>query len=216
MEPDPMKTEHFIQLLAEDLPSRPGHPGTALMRWMLPTAIVTGSAFLLFAGARADLLDHGLLPTLIKMILGALLAWAAILGARTLIRPEVSIEEPMRRLATIAVFLAVLLGTDLMFRGADGWFLRMFGSSVVACLTIIPSLALLPLVVSLCALRGGATTAPALSGGLAGLASAGLAIIAYGVFCTEDNPVFVATWYSLAAVLVAALGAILGRSLLRW
>lgn len=211
-----MRTENLVRLLAEDLPSRPADPGTALMRWMLPTAVLTGCAFLLFAGARPDLFGHGLWPSLMKLLLGVLLTWAATAGVRMLIRPEVSIEQPLRRLVPVAVFLVLLVGIDLMFRGADGWLVRMFGRSVVACLIIIPALALLPLVVSLCALRGGATAAPSFSGSLAGFASAGLAIMAYGVFCTEDSPVFVATWYGLSAVLVAVLGAILGRSLLRW
>jgi hypothetical protein len=122
----------------------------------------------------------------------------------------------LQRLVTFAAFLALLFATDLVFRGPDGWLVRMFGKSVVVCLMVIPLLALPPLVVSLHALLGGATTSPTFAGGLAGLASAGAAIIAYGVFCTEDSLVFVATWYSLAAILVAGLGAVLGRTLLRW
>jgi hypothetical protein len=211
-----MKTENFIRLLAEDLPSGPARQGIALTRWMSATALVTGAAFLLFAGARADLLGGGLLPSIMKVFMGALLAWAAIGGATSLARPEASVVQPLRRLVTFAAFLAFLFATELMFRGLDGWLVRMFGKSIVGCLTVIPLLALLPLVVSLHALRSGATTSPTFAGGLAGLASAGVAIIAYGVFCTEDSLVFVATWYSLAAIMVAGLGAVLGRTLLRW
>lgn len=92
----------------------------------------------------------------------------------------------------------------------------MFGKSITACLTIIPALALAPLAASLYVMRGAATTSATAAGGLLGFASAGMAILAYGLFCTEDSPVFVATWYSLAALIAAVVGAALGRILLRW
>jgi hypothetical protein len=211
-----MKTENFIRLLAEDLPSRPVQPVTGLTRALLPAAGLAGAAFLILAGMRSDLLGSGLLPTLMKVFLGALLALAAIQGSAILSRPEASFAEGFRRLGAVITLLAVMLTLDIMFRGTDGWLARMFGKSIFSCLTVIPALALLPLAVSLHALRTGASTSPAAAGGLAGLASAGMAIIAYGVFCTEDSPVFVATWYSLAAILVAGLGAALGQKLLRW
>jgi hypothetical protein len=34
--------------------------------------------------------------------------------------------------------------------------------------------------------------------------------------CFDDSPLFVATWYVLAAILVVLLGMLLGRRLLRW
>ncbi len=84
--------------------------------------------------------------------------------------PEASFAEGFRRLGAVITLLAVMLTLDIMFRGTDGWLARMFGKSVFSCLTVIPALALLPLVVSLHALRTGASTSPAAAGGLAGLA----------------------------------------------
>jgi hypothetical protein len=211
-----MKTENFARLLAEDLPTRPSRPGAALTGWLLPTAFVAGATFLMIAEPRSDLLGAGLAPTLMKTLLGGLLAWSAVTGARILARPEAAPREGVKRLVFFAVFLGVLLAADLAWRGSAGWGARMLGKSVWACLTIIPALALPALAASLYALRSGATTSPAAAGALAGFASAGLAILAYGLFCTEDSPAFVATWYSLAAVIVAAFGAVLGQRLLRW
>lgn len=211
-----MKTENFVRLLAEDLPTRPANPGVALTGWLLATAFVAGTAFLIVAEPRPDLLESGLIPTLIKTALGALFAWGAIFGAKALTRPEAAPGKGWKRLFFVAVFVTILLAVDLASRGSAGWLARMLGKNVWACLTIIPALALPALAASLYALRGGATTSPAGAGALAGLASAGLAILAYGLFCTEDSPAFVAIWYSLAAVIVAAFGAVLGRTLLRW
>ena len=47
------------------------------------------------------------------------------------------------------------------------------------------------------------------------LAAATAAVI-YAFHCFDDSPLFVLTWYSLAAIPVVLLGAALGRRLLRW
>jgi hypothetical protein len=38
----------------------------------------------------------------------------------------------------------------------------------------------------------------------------------YATNCTDDSPLFVATWYPLATGAVAALGALAGRRWLQW
>ena len=51
---------------------------------------------------------------------------------------------------------------------------------------------------------------------IAGLASAGIAATYYASNCTDDSPLFVVTWYPLAAGIVALVGAAAGSRLLRW
>ena len=38
----------------------------------------------------------------------------------------------------------------------------------------------------------------------------------YAIHCTEDSPLFYAVWYGLAILVATAIGAALGRFLLRW
>ena len=57
---------------------------------------------------------------------------------------------------------------------------------------------------------------PRLAGAVAGLASAGLAASLYALYCPDDSPLFVATWYTLAAAITAGVGAIAGKRWLRW
>ena len=57
---------------------------------------------------------------------------------------------------------------------------------------------------------------PAVVGAVAGLLSAGLAATLYAAHCTDDSPLFVATWYTIATALVAAIGALAGSKLLRF
>jgi hypothetical protein len=49
-----------------------------------------------------------------------------------------------------------------------------------------------------------------------GLAAGGLAAAIYALFCDQDSPLFVATWYVLGVLIVTAIGAAIGSRLLRW
>lgn len=211
-----MRTDDLITLMVHDLPNQPRKISTVLLRWWPAAAAVAGIGFLAVAGVRSDLLGSGIAPTLIKFAFGALLALAAITGALQLSRPEARPGASAKWLMGIAVFLGLVVTTDLLRLGLDAWSMRLFGKGVLACLTLIPALAAVPLAVSIIALRRGATTAPAAAGALAGLASAGLAILAYGLFCNEDSPLFISTWYSMAALIAGFVGALLGRAFLKW
>jgi hypothetical protein len=46
--------------------------------------------------------------------------------------------------------------------------------------------------------------------------SAGLAATLYASHCTDDSPLFVATWYTISTALVTAIGALAGSKLLRF
>ena len=72
------------------------------------------------------------------------------------------------------------------------------------------------LVAALFGLRHGAPTRPAIAGGVAGMLSAGLAATIYASHCTDDSPLFVATWYTIATALVTALGALMGPRVLKF
>ena len=69
---------------------------------------------------------------------------------------------------------------------------------------------------ALIGLRHGAPTRPALAGAIAGLISAGLAATLYASHCTDDSPLFVATWYPIATAAVTATGALVGAKVLRF
>jgi len=83
-------------------------------------------------------------------------------------------------------------------------------------MTAIPALSLPSLAGALIGLRHGAPARPAVAGAIAGLLSAGLAATLYASHCTDDSPLFVATWYTIATALVTAIGALAGAKLLRY
>ena len=90
------------------------------------------------------------------------------------------------------------------------------GHNSLWCMAMIPLLGVAPLAAGMWALRQAAPVRPALTGAVVGMLSAGIAGFLYALHCTDDSPLFVAIWYSLATALLTLAGALLGRRLLRW
>ncbi|MEA2886540.1 MAG: hypothetical protein QOD11_900, partial [Bradyrhizobium sp.] len=112
--------------------------------------------------------------------------------------------------------LGIGVGGEMMMPQRLPMMTRLVGSNSRTCLTAIPLLSLPLLAAALLALRHGAPTRPTVAGAFAGLLSAGLAATLYASHCTDDSPLFVATWYTLATALVTAIGALAGSKVLRF
>jgi hypothetical protein len=70
--------------------------------------------------------------------------------------------------------------------------------------------------ITLFVLKMGVPTRPAVAGAAAGVLAGTLGAAAYSVVCKNDGGLFVAVWYSVAILIVAGLGAIVGRRALAW
>jgi hypothetical protein len=120
-------------------------------------------------------------------------------------------------LTALALVPAVAL---LAFRAAtDQSGLSFLGNSDISvkqCVMTILAVSLPPLVVLLFVMRAGAPTRPALAGAIAGMLSGALGAGAYALACKNDGGMFVALWYPLAILAMAAFGAALGRRVLAW
>jgi hypothetical protein len=150
--------------------------------------------------------------TALKLAYGALLAVAAGFGAMALARAEAAGIRQLVPVAVVAGVMVLVLALD------TSWMALPVGTSegIFKCLVSIPVLATLPLAAFLLVLRNGAVVRPGVAGALAGVASAGIATLAYGLHCNQDSPLFIAMWYSSAAAIVAAIGAWAGRRTLVW
>lgn len=114
---------------------------------------------------------------------------------------------------------AALIGAvvlELWLTPSSSWVARLMGTNALVCLTTIPLLSLPPLVAGLVALRVGAPASPIIAGASVGLLAATLAAVLYAFHCFDDSPLFVATWYTLAALPSIVAGAIIGHRMLRW
>ena len=130
-------------------------------------------------------------------------------------RPDPS-GHLMRRLLPLAVVVIIAVAVELVTVPKVTWGTRLVGTNSLICLSAIPLLSIAPLAAVLTILRRAAPASPALAGAAAGLLAAALGATLYAFHCFDDSPLFVVTWYSLAAIPIVLAGAILGRRLLRW
>ena len=211
-----MKTDNLIDALVADRTPR-GKP----LRWALAAVLLAGGVvslalFLATLGMRADIAAalatwrFDLKVGLVLLTLG--LAFSLCIA---LSRPVAPLH-PGRRLLPLAALAVLAVAIELLALPSVSWTSRLVGSNALVCLVAIPTLAIVPLAVVLVILRAGAPASPALAGGAAGLLAAAAAAALYAFHCFDDSPLFVVTWYALAALPVIALGAVAGNRLLRW
>ena len=112
--------------------------------------------------------------------------------------------------------LAAGISSEMMMPQRLPMMTRLVGQNSRVCMSAIPAMSLPLLAAALIALRHGAPTRPALAGAIAGLLSAGIAATFYASHCTDDSPLFVVTWYTIATALVTAVGALAGSRVLRF
>lgn len=212
-----MRTDHLIAALVADAPVKSRSAGSRALILLPLTLALVCVGFLIFLRLRPDLMSHAVWPSVSAKVLAAcLLAVVALRLALLLGEPGRSRRRWSQALVVVPAVLLLALGVELAMAGLDGWQDRLVGQNQLRCLVVIPILSLLPMLGLLVALRSGAVTRPALAGAVSGLAATGAGAAFYSLNCTDDSMFFVVTWYSLAALIVAMVGAVAGRILLRW
>lgn len=152
----------------------------------------------------------------LKMTYGLVLAVAGFAAVERLARPA---GEGRRGLGLALVALAVLLalgGFQLATAPPQDRMALWLGQSWRWCPFNILALSGPMLVAGLLTVRTLAPTRLALAGVAAGLLAGGAAMAVYCLHCPETEPAFIATWYSLGAILTAAVGGVAGPFVLRW
>lgn len=211
-----MKTEQLVESLVADRARSATSLSRSVARAVALGSVLSLGIFVLELGPRVDLaaafatwrFDFKLV-----LVLTALLAAASACIA--LARPLAS-RSWRRGVVVLAVLAVSGLAIELMLAPAGSWGTRLVGSNARDCLKAIPVLALGPLVGLLLVLRRSAPASPILAGAASGALAAAAAAVLYAFHCFDDSPLFVLTWYPLAAVPVILLGAVVGHRLLRW
>jgi hypothetical protein len=212
-----METNRLIATLAADGGYREKPVGAVLAASLLIALPVSAALLLVTLGVRPDVMTAMRNPLFdLKFVVTLALAIAAITISLHLARPEASVKGWRALLLIPVALLALGIGGEMMMPQRPPMLTRLVGKNSMVCLTAIPLLSLPLLAAALLGLRRGAPSNPTLAGALAGLLSAGLAATLYAAHCTDDSPLFVATWYTLATALVAAVGALAGNKLLRY
>ena len=211
-----MKTDDLIRALANDGKSlwRVGNLLTVALLAAVPVSVVL---FFVEMGVRPDIATAIQNPFFdLKFAVTISLALSAVALSLHLSRPEATLRGVILILAIPVGLLVAGIVAELMLPQRVSWISRLVGSNSRICLTAIPVLSMPFLAAALVALRHGAPARPALAGAFAGLLSAGMAATLYAAHCTDDSPLFVATWYTLSTALMTAIGALAGSKLLKY
>jgi hypothetical protein len=212
-----METEQLIRTLAADNPHRARPVGFVLALALLAAAPLSLVMFMMALGVRPDVMTAMHNPFFdLKFVITLALAISAIVVGLHLSRPEASLKGWGWLLLIPVGIIAAGIGSEMMMPQRLPMMTRLVGSNSRVCMTAIPLLSLPLLAGALIGLRHGAPARPALAGAIAGLISAGLAATLYASHCTDDSPLFVATWYSIATAMVMAAGALVGARVLRF
>lgn len=211
-----METDQLIRTLAADNAYRARPVGFVLALALLSAAPVSVAIFFVGLGVRSDVMTAIHNPFFdLKFVVTLALAISAIAIGLHLSRPEASLRGWVWLLLIPAGLLAGGIASEMMLPQRLPMMTRLIGSNSRVCLIAIPLMSLPLLVAALTGLRHGAPTQPAVAGAIAGLLSAGLAATLYASHCTDDSPLFVATWYTIATALVTIIGALTGSRVLR-
>jgi hypothetical protein len=212
-----METDQLIRTLAADNAHRPRPVGFVLALSLVAAAPVSIIMFFATLGIRPDVMTAMHNPFFdLKFAVTLALAIAATVVSLHLSRPEALLRGWALLLLVPAGILAAGIGCEMMVPQRLPMMTRLIGHNSRICMTAIPLLSLPLLAGALIGLRHGAPSRPALAGAVAGMLSAGFAATLYAAQCTDDSPLFVATWYTIATAMVAAIGALAGSKLLRF
>lgn len=213
-----MQTSDLISLMtASHQPVDTGWLRRATGIAALAALAVTVGLVLLTLGTRPDLASAWMtLPVIAKAIFGASVATIALMLFQRSLRPGLKAARLLPMIAIPLLLVAAWALLALNQAPVEHWSALVFGRYWRACLIAVPLYALCPLIVLLLLARRGAPTNGRLTGACAGLASAGLAAVAYSLHCPDDTAPFLATWYTLAIAIMACLGALTFPRLIRW
>ncbi len=212
-----MKTDDLITALAADADSVERPIGRTLMLAVAGGAIGAAILFAFVLGMRPDV---GTAMTTMRFDFKFVITLSLLASALGLLwnlaRPGAIPIGWLLALAAVPVLLAMGSIAEMLAIPPADWGHRLTGSNSGMCVILIPMLSALPFAVLLLALRQGAPSHPTLTGAVAGLVAAGIGATLYASHCTDDSPLFVATWYVIAAGFMAMVGAAIGERILRW
>ena len=212
-----MRTDDLIKALDADARGMTMPLDSAWWVAIAAAATIAATVFWVTIGPRPDIMAAmHTMRFLSKFVFTIALAVSAFALIRALSTPSASTARRAAWMATAPLLVAVAVILELFAVPEAQWGTRLVGSNMMICMTFIPLIGIGPLAVFLWMLRYGAPTRPVLAGAVAGLLAGGLSATFYAAHCFDDSPLFVATWYTIAVLILAGLGALGGRLFVRW
>lgn len=211
------QTESLADALADSAaPVRRLRSPHARMAIWFAISLVYAAVVAAVMGLRPDigvkLRDVGFLTEFGAALMTSMLAAAAAFCAGCPGRPIWERFAPLPALALWLGSLSMGCWDNWLTRGPDG--LRL--TPDFACFPYIVVVAAVPAALILAMIRRGAPIAPVSATMLASLAAASLGAAALRLFHEQDASLMVLVWQVGSVALLTAIGALLGRSLLKW
>lgn len=212
-----MRTDDLIKALDADASSKAMPLRSAWWVAAGAAVVIAAVVFWLTIGPRHDIATamHSM-RFLAKFVFTITLAISAFVFIRRLSMPGASTGRAAAWMIAAPLLVVVAVVLELFAVPQAEWGTRLVGSNMMICMALIPLIGIGPLAIFLWMLRYGAPTQPVLAGTVAGLLAGGLSATFYAAHCFDDSPLFVATWYTIAIVILAALGGLGGRLFVRW
>lgn len=212
-----MDTNDLIRALATDA-RRPALVFSWVWMGAVGAAILVAAiAFFAMLSPRPDFAAAAQTPRfLFKFVVTMSLAAGAFFPARAFSYPDGGWRKAIPYLAVTPMLVIVAVIVELFLLPSDVWSARMMGKTSMACLTYISLIGIGPLAIFLGVLRYGAPTRPTLAGAVSGIFAGAIAATIFTAHCTDDSPLFLATWYTVAIVGLAAFGALSANKVARW
>jgi hypothetical protein len=212
-----MDTDRLIATLAADSRRLPRSLSSVWSAALFTAVALAAVVFFAALGPRPDIATAAETPRfLFKFVVTIALAAGAFGAARALSRPGENWRSAAQYLAAAPALAIVAAVAELVLLPPETWLASLVGTNGLVCLIFIPLIGIGPLAVFILALRYGAPTMPTLAGAVAGLAAGGIAAAFYAAHCTDDSPLFLAAWYTIAVGALAILGALAARRFVRW
>lgn len=210
-----MKTDDLIKGLSADAGIKPMPMRRAWLSGLAAAILLAAIVFFPMLGPRPDVAAAvGTMRFDLKLVLTLTLSVTSAIALARMALPGASISRVWLLVAPALLLVAFV--AEWLILPADLRMTRMMGTNNMRCLIAIPAIGALPLVALLLALRHGAPTDPTRAGAVAGLLAGGVAATFYALHCFDDSPLFVAVWYTMAIGILALIGAIASRLILRW
>jgi hypothetical protein len=211
-----MKTDQLISALSADrlAPTRP--IDRSILLALLGGSALAAVVFALLLDVRANAVESlGEWRFVMKFVVTLGLALPAISLLLRSARP-LSDRMPWWLLLIAPLILGIGVASELMSIPSAAWSQRLMGHNAMYCLALIPLLSIAPLVSVFAALKRGAPERPGVAGAVSGLVCSGIAAALYATHCSDDSPLFVATWYVIAIAVVTLIAGLVGSRWLRW
>lgn len=213
-----MKTDELVLMLARGDVSVPRHAVTKRIGLALGLGLIAAFGLMLAVlGFRPDLTEAMKLPMFwIKLLFALSLGVVGLIAVKRLARPAATLKHlpwafalPVGTIWGVALF--ALAQAPALQRTA-----LVLGETWYECPFLITLLSLPIFVAAIWAMRSFAPTRLTQAGAAVGLMAGGWGAVVYSLHCPEMGAPFIGIWYLLGILIPAGIGAITGKTLLRW